>query len=47
MDLLTAFNAYDNDSSSQMRAIFASIFALQNRLQTIGERLQDGITMKQ
>ena len=47
MDLLTSFNAYGDDSSSQMRAIFASIFALQNRLQTIGDRLQDGITMKQ
>lgn len=35
------------DRTSRMQTIFAGIFILQNRLQTAGGKIQDGISMKQ
>ena len=41
------FEEYDCDTKHRMQAIFSSIFVLQNRMQTAGEKLQTQITMKQ
>lgn len=41
------FERYDDDKLHRMQAIFSSIFVLQNRLQTAGEKLENEISMKQ
>lgn len=41
------FAAYNADSLHRQQAIFASLFILQNRLQTSGEKIQTEISMKQ
>lgn len=41
------FEQYDCDTEHRMQAIFSSIFVLQNRMQTAGEKLQTQISMKQ
>ncbi len=41
------FDEYDCDTQHRMQAIFSSIFILQNRMQTAGEKLQTEISMKQ
>ncbi len=38
---------YDCDTTHRKQAIFSSIFVLQNRMQTAGEKLQTEISMKQ
>ena len=40
-------DTYDKDSFYRIQAIFASIFVLQNRMQTAGEKIQKQVTMKQ
>lgn len=47
MNIEALFAQYGRDAQHQMQAVFASIFILQNRVQTAGERLQGGVTMKQ
>ncbi len=41
------FASYQHDTIHKVQAIFSSIFVLQNRMQTAGERLQTQISMKQ
>lgn len=41
------FEQYNCDTEHRMQAIFSSIFVLQNRMQTAGEKLQTQISMKQ
>lgn len=41
------FEAYDSDSQHRVQGIFSSIFILQNRMQTAGEKIQTNISMKQ
>lgn len=41
------FEAYNCDTEHRVQAIFSSIFVLQNRMQTAGEKLQTEISMKQ
>jgi DNA-binding MarR family transcriptional regulator len=41
------FAQFDNNALTRMQAIFASIFILQNRLQTVYEKNQGDLTMKQ
>lgn len=41
------FESYNCNTEQRMQAIFASIFVLQNRMQTAGEKLQTQISMKQ
>lgn len=41
------FESLNTESMNQMRGIFASIFILQNRLQTACEKIQTDISMKQ
>ena len=41
------FDTYSKDTNHQMQAIFSSIFILQNRMQTAGDKLQAEISMKQ
>lgn len=41
------FEAFDIDSLHRRQGIFASIFILQNRMQTAGEKIQTEISMKQ
>ena len=43
-DLFEQFNC---DTQHRVQAIFSSIFVLQNRMQTAGEKLQTEISMKQ
>ncbi len=47
MNLEEILESYNNDRLQRMQAIFASIFVLQNRMQTAGEKLQTQISMKQ
>lgn len=42
-----SFEQFDCDTTHRMQAIFSSIFVLQNRMQTAGEKLQTKISMKQ
>ena len=42
-----SFEQFNCDTSHRMQAIFSSIFVLQNRMQTAGEKLQTEISMKQ
>lgn len=41
------FASYNCDTTHRVQAIFSSIFVLQNRMQTAGEKLQTQISMKQ
>ena len=41
------FAQFNCDTLHRMQAIFSSIFVLQNRMQTAGEKLQTEISMKQ
>ena len=41
------FEQFNCDTQHRMQAIFSSIFVLQNRMQTAGEKLQTQISMKQ
>lgn len=41
------FEVFDRDTEHRVQAIFSSIFVLQNRVQTAGEKLQTEISMKQ
>lgn len=43
-EILYGFNC---DTQHRMQAIFSSIFVLQNRMQTAGEKIQTEISMKQ
>lgn len=47
MKMNDLFEAYDCDTQHRVQAIFSSIFVLQNRMQTAGEKLQTEISMKQ
>ncbi len=47
MDVNEVFAVYDGDLIHRQQAIFASLFVLQNRLQTAGEKIQTEISMKQ
>ncbi|MGN0735621.1 MAG: MarR family winged helix-turn-helix transcriptional regulator [Anaerovoracaceae bacterium] len=47
MKMNELFEAYDCDTQHRIQAIFSSIFVLQNRTQTAGEKLQTQISMKQ
>ena len=42
-----SFEQFSCDTPHRMQAIFSSIFVLQNRMQTAGEKLQTEISMKQ
>ena len=42
-----SFEQFNCDTLHRMQAIFSSIFVLQNRMQTAGEKLQTQISMKQ
>lgn len=41
------FEQFNCDTQHRMQALFSSIFVLQNRMQTAGEKLQTEISMKQ
>lgn len=41
------FEVFDSDLQHRVQAIFSSIFILQNRMQTAGEKIQTKISMKQ
>ncbi len=41
------FEQFNCDTQHRVQAIFSSIFVLQNRMQTVGEKLQTEISMKQ
>lgn len=43
----TLLEEYDCDKMHRIQAIFSSIFVIQNRLQTAGEKIQTEISMKQ
>lgn len=47
MKMNELFEAFNCDTQHRMQAIFSSIFVLQNRMQTTGEKLQTQISMKQ
>ncbi len=47
MKLDMIFKEYECDTEHRMQAIFSSVFVLQNRMQTAGEKLQTQISMKQ
>lgn len=41
------FEKYDYDTLHRVQGIFSSIFVIQNRMQTAGEKIQTQISMKQ
>lgn len=41
------FREFDCDTPHRVQAVFSSIFILQNRMQTAGEKIQTQISMKQ
>ena len=41
------YASYNCDTMHRIQAIFSSIFVMQNRMQTAGEKLQTQISMKQ
>lgn len=47
MKMNEIFQKYNCDTQHRVQAIFSSIFILQNRMQTAGEKLQTEISMKQ
>ncbi len=47
MEMNEMYQSFGNSSENMLKAIFASIFVVQNRMQTAGEKIQTQITMKQ
>lgn len=47
MKMEEVFEEYNCDTSHRIQAIFSSIFVMQNRMQTAGEKIQTQISMKQ
>lgn len=47
MNTNVLFEKYNCDTLHRMQVIFSSIFVLQNRMQTAGEKIQTRISMKQ
>ncbi len=47
MNIEEILESYNVDTMHRMQSIFASVFVLQNRMQTAGEKLQTQISMKQ
>lgn len=47
MEVRALFDAFDCDTQHREQAVFASLFILQNRMQTACEKLQTEISMKQ
>lgn len=47
MKMNNFFETFGCDTQHRVQAIFSSIFVLQNRMQTAGEKLQTEISMKQ
>lgn len=47
MKMNEVFEEYNCDIEHRVQAIFSSIFVLQNRMQTAGEKIQTEISMKQ
>lgn len=47
MKMNDIYEEYNCDTEHRIQAIFASIFVLQNRMQTAGEKIQTDISMKQ
>lgn len=47
MELKQLIEEYSNDGQRRRQAIFASLFLIQNRLQTACDKLDEEITMKQ
>lgn len=45
--MLELFEKFDCDKPHRVQGVFSSIFVLQNRLQTAGEKIQTEISMKQ
>ena len=45
--MLDFFEEYNSDTISRIQPIFTSIFIIQNRMQTAGEKIQTEVTMKQ
>lgn len=45
--VLEIFEKYNCDTLHRVQGIFSSIFVLQNRLQTAGEKIQTDLSMKQ
>lgn len=45
--MLELFKKFDCDTPHRVQGIFSSIFVLQNRMQTVGEKIQTQISMKQ
>lgn len=41
------YESFGCDTADRVKAVFASIFVLQNRMQTAGEKIQTQISMKQ
>lgn len=47
MKMNELFETFNCDTQHRIQAVFSSIFVLQNRMQTTGEKLQTKISMKQ
>lgn len=47
MKMNELFEAFNCDTQHRIQAVYSSIFVLQNRMQTTGEKLQTQISMKQ
>lgn len=47
MKMSDFFEAFGCDTQHREQGVFASVFVLQNRMQTVGEKLQIEISMKQ
>lgn len=45
--MIEVFEKFDNDNKHRIQAIFASVFVMQNRMQTACEKIQTEISMKQ
>lgn len=47
MKMNDIYKSFDIDTEHRIQAVFSSIFILQNRMQTAGEKIQTEISMKQ
>ena len=47
MKLEDILDEYNNDRLTREQALFTSIFVIQNRIQTAGEKIQNELSMKQ
>lgn len=45
--MINLFETFGGKTQDECRAIFASLFILQNRLQSAGEKIEEELTMKQ